>query len=128
MTVQTTTDHGQDLAGPEGRAIGFANTRQEFDAVTQALSGAGYADGRILALQGEDGIEILKRLQKTSYFGDGEDAVIQFAIKELRAGHFALGVEVDDRASAARVALLTEPLGAHSFFYFGTWANERMTR
>jgi hypothetical protein len=34
----------------------------------------------------------------------------------------------DPRASALEVASLSEPLGAHSFSYFGTWENERLTR
>ena len=72
--------------------------------------------------------KIYKRLQTTFFFGDGEDAIMEFALKELRAGHYAVGVEVKDRASALRVANLTEPLGAHSFSYFGTWVNERLTR
>jgi hypothetical protein len=79
-------------------------------------------------LQGADGIEMLKRLQKTFNFGDGEDAIMEFSIKELRAGHYALAVEVKDRESALQVASLSEPLGAHSFSYFGTWENERLTR
>ena len=80
-----------------------------------------------MALQSEDGIEMLKRLRKNSFFGDGEDATIELALKELRAGHYCLRIEVKDRASALQVITLTEPLGAHSFSYFGRWVNERLT-
>ena len=128
MAVKPVIDHGQELARPEGQAIGFVDTKEQFDAVTQALKAAGYADSNIIALQGADGIEMLKRLQKTFNFGDGEDAIMEFSIKELRAGHYALGIEVKDRADALQVASLSEPLGAHSFNYFGTWENERLTR
>ena len=128
MTVKPVIDHGQKLARPEGQAIGFVDTKEQFDAVTQALKAAGYADSNIIAMQGEDGIEMLKRLQETFNFGDGEDALMEFAIKELRAGHYALGIGVDDRASALQVTSLSESLGAHSFSYFGTWENERLTR
>ena len=128
MTVKPVIDHGQELARPEGQAIGFVDTKEQFDAVTQALKAAGYADANIIALQGEDGIEMLKRLQKTFNFGDGEDAIMEFSIKELQAGHYALCIEANDRASAVQVASLSEPLGAHSFSYFGTWENERLTR
>ena len=81
-----------------------------------------------MALRGEEGIEMLKRLQKSFNFGDGEDAIVEFSIQELRVGHYALGIEVEDRANALRVVELTEPLGAHSFGYFGTWVNQRLTR
>ena len=128
MAVEPVIDHGQELAPPEGQTIGFVDTKEQFDAVTQALKGAGYPDSKIIALEGEDGIQMLKRLQKSFNFGDGEDAIMEFSIKELRAGHYALGIEAEDRAVALRIASLSEPLGAHSFSYFGTWVNERLTR
>jgi hypothetical protein len=128
MAVKPVADHGQELAPPEGQAIGFVDTKEQFDAVTQALKAAGYDDSKIIALQGEEGIGMLERLQTTFNFGDGEDAIIETSIKELQAGHYALGIAVNDRADALRVANLSEPLGAHSFSYFGTWVNERLTR
>jgi hypothetical protein len=128
MAVKPVIDHGQDLATLEMQAIGFVDTKEQFDAVTQAIKAAGYAETSIIALQGADGIEMLKRLQKTFNFGDGEDALMELAITELQAGHYALGIDVKDRASALEVAGLLEPLGAHSFSYFGTWENERLTR
>jgi hypothetical protein len=128
MTVTPVMDHGQELSPPAGRAIGFVDTKEQFEAVTRALTAAGYSDSRIVALRGEDGIDMLTRLQKSFNFGDGEDAIMAFSIEELRAGHYALGIEVHDRAAALRVVDLTKPLGAHSFGYFGTWVNERLTR
>jgi hypothetical protein len=128
MAVNPVRDHGQELGAPNRQAIGFVDTKEQFDAVTKALKAAGYAESDIVALKGEEGIDMLKRLQETFNFGDGEDALMEFSIKELRAGHYALGVEADDRDGALRVASLSEPLGAHSFSYFGTWVNERLTR
>src|SRR4029450_13724845 len=100
MAVKPVINRGQDLATPEMQAIGFVDTKEQFDAVTQALKAAGYADTNIIALQGADGIEMLKRLQTTFNFGDGEDALMEFSIKELQAGHYALGIEVEDRTAA----------------------------
>jgi len=128
MAVKPVIDHGQELATPEGQAIGFVDTKEQFDAVTQALAAAGYVDSTIIALHAEDGVDMLERLQKTFNFGDGEDAIIEMSIKELRAGHYALGIEAKDRKSAVRTVNLLEPLGAHSFSYFGAWMNERLTR
>ena len=128
MTVKPVIDHGQELAPPAGKAIGFVDTKEQFDAVTKALNAAGYAESRITALKGEDGVDMLERLQETFNFGDGEDAIMEFSIKELQEGHYALGIEAEDRDDAMRVASLAEPLGAHSFSYFGTWVNERLTR
>ncbi len=128
MVIKPVIDCGQELVTPEMQAIGFVDTKEQFDAVTQALKAAGYAESSIIALQGADGIAMLKRLQKTFNFGDGEDTIMEFSIKELQAGHYALGIEAKDREGATRVACLSEPLGAHSFSYFGTWVNERLTR
>ena len=128
MIVKPAVDHGQELARPSSQAIGFVNTKEQFDAVTEALKAAGYAQPHIIALKGEDGVDMLERLQETFNFGDGEDALMEFSIKELQAGHYAIGVEAKDRDDALRIASLTEPLGAHSFSYFGTWVNERLTR
>jgi hypothetical protein len=82
----------------------------------------------IVALHGEDGIEMLERLERDFNFGDGEDAIRESSIQELQAGHYALGIAVKDRTDALRIAYLSEPLGAHSFSCFGTWVNERLTR
>jgi hypothetical protein len=128
MTVTPVIEDGQRLARPESRTIGFVDTKEQFDAVTQALKAAGYADSSITALRGEDGVVLLEQLQETFNFGDGEDAIMEFAIKELQNGHYALGIETKERADALRIANLSEPLGAHSFSYFGTWVNERLTR
>ena len=128
MAVKPVIDQGQQLARPAGRVIGFVDTKEQFDAVTKALNAAGYAESRITALKGEDGVDMLERLQETFNFGDGEDAIMEFSIKELEKGHYALGIEAEDRDDAMRVVNLAEPLGAHSFSYFGTWVNERLTR
>src|SRR5687768_11481457 len=97
MTVKPVIDSGQELATPDGQAIGFVDTKEQFAAVTQALKAAGFAESSIIALQGADGIEMLQRLQKTFNFGDGEDAIVDFSIKELRAGHYALNIQAKDR-------------------------------
>ena len=128
MAIQPVIDHGQKLATPEGQAIGFVDTKEQFDAVTKALIAAGYAESKIIALKGEDGVDMLERLQETFYFGDGEDAILDFSIKELQKGHYALGIEAKDRDDAMHIASVSEPVGAHSFSYFGTWVNERLTR
>jgi len=128
MTVKPVIDHGQRLTRPEGQAIGFVDTKEQFDAVIKAVKAAGYAEASISALKGEDGVDMLERLQVTFNFGDGEDAFVESSLKELQAGHYAISIQAEDRADAMRAANLSEPRGAHSFSYFGTWVNERLTR
>lgn len=127
MTCNPVSHHSQELVAPAGQVIGFVDTKEQFDAAAQALEAGGYADSSIIVLQAKDGVDLLERLQRTFNFSDGEDAVIEFSIKELRAGHYALAIQAKDREAAVRVVSLLEPLGVHSFSYFGTWVNERLT-
>lgn len=128
MTAKPEPDVGQELPRPEGRVIGFVNSKPAFDAVAKMLQGEGYSDSQIIALHGDDGIALLERLEDgTFFFADAENKVIKFGIDELRAGHYAIAVEVADREEALRVAQLATDQGAHSFGYFGTWVSERFS-
>ena len=111
MAIVPITDPRQKLSRPAGRAIGFANTKQQFDAVALAMQAAGYPDSKIIALYGDAGIKMLERLQPSFNFGDGEDDIIEFAIQELQDGHYALATEVKDRAEALQVVAVSEPHG-----------------
>ena len=50
-----------------------------------------------------------------------------FLSRSCKRDTYALCIEANDRAAALRAASLAEPLGAHSFSYFGIWVNERLT-
>ncbi len=128
MTAKPVPDKGQKLPKPEGRVIGFVDSKPAFDAVAKMLQGEGYSDSQIIALHGDDGVALLERLEGgTFFFADAETEVIKFGIDELRAGHYAIAVEVADREEALRVAQLATNQGAHSFGYFGTWVSERFS-
>jgi hypothetical protein len=128
MSVKPVDDHGQKMPPPAGRAIGFVDTKLQCDAVTKALSAAGFAESTVFVLHGEDGIQLLERSENDFFMGDAESDVIQVAIKELGKGHFALGVEVNDRDEAVRATSIAKQHGGHSFGYFGTWVDERLTK
>lgn len=120
--------HSADILDrPEPKAIGFVDEEQQLHAVIDALVGAGYVADHIIVMHGESGLTTLRRLQKTFHFGDGEDALLDIALRELQLGHYAVGVEVYDRDTAVQLSHLLEPVGAHSFSYFGTWQIERLT-
>ena len=128
MTVEPITDHGQQLASPSGKVIGFIDGKAEFEAFAEAVQAAGYPASKITSLYGEDGIHLLERLKKDSFFfGDSEDTVIQLSIRELERGHYAAAVDVTDREQAMQIASLAKPHGGHSFGYFGTWVNEQLS-
>src|SRR6187200_1967977 len=121
MTVEPLADHGQKLAAPQGKVIGFIDGKAEFEAFAEAVRAAGYPASKITSLYGNDGIHLLERLRENSFFfGDSEDSVIQLSIKELGQGHYAAAVDVADHRQAEQIASLAKPHGGHSFSYFGT--------
>ena len=128
MTVEPLVDHGQTIAPPAGKVIGFIDGKAEFEAFAEAVRAAGYPASKITSLYGEDGIHLLDRLQENSFFfGDSEDSVIQLSIRELWRGHYAATVEVTDHEQAVQIASLARRHGGHSFSYFGTWVSEQLS-
>ena len=128
MTFEPIADHGQKLAPPAGKVIGFIDGKAEFEAFAEAVRAAGYPASKITSLYGEDGIHLLERLKKNSFFfGDSEDSVIQLSIRELGQGHYAAAVDVTDHEQAVQIASLAKPHGGHSFSYFGTWVSEQLS-
>lgn len=126
--VQPLADHGQKIAPPAGKVIGFFDGQAEFDAFAKAVRAAGYPADKITSLYGKDGVQLLERLKKNSFFfGDSEDSVIHLSIKELGQGHYAVAVEVSDHRQAEQIAKLAKPHGGHSFSYFGTWVTEQLS-
>jgi hypothetical protein len=125
--VQPVADHGQKISPPAGKVIGFIDGQAEFEAFAESVRAAGYPADKITSLYGEDGIHLLERLKKNSFFfGDSEDSIIQLSIKELGQGHYAAAVEVADHKQAEQIANLARPHGGHSFSYFGTWVTEQL--
>jgi hypothetical protein len=128
MTFEPTADHGQTIAPPAGRVIGFFDGKAEFEAFADAVRAAGYPASTITSLYGDDGIHLLERLKENSFFfGDSEDSVIELSLKELGHGHYAAAVEVADHQQAVHVASQAEPHGGHNFSYFGTWVTEQLS-
>jgi hypothetical protein len=127
MTAEPIADHGQTIAAPAGKVIGFIDGKAEFEAFAAAVRAAGYPASKITSLYGDDGIQLLERLKKNSFFfADSEDSVIQLSIRELGQGHYAAAVDVEDHKQAVQIASLAKPHGGHSFSYFGTWVTEQL--
>jgi hypothetical protein len=127
MTVKPTVDRGQTIAAPAGKVIGFLDGKAEFEAFAEAVRAAGYPASKITSLYGDDGVRLLERLKESSFFfADSEDSIIQLSIRELRQGHYAAAVDVEDHQQAVQIASLAKPHGGHSFSYFGTWVTEQL--
>ena len=129
MTFEPIADHGQELALPAGKVIGFIDSKAEFEAFAEAVQAAGYPASMLTSVYGEDGIRLLERLKENNFFfADSEDSIIQLSIRELEQGHYAAAVDVADHQQAEQIASLAKPHGGHSFSYFGTWVSEQLSR
>jgi hypothetical protein len=127
MTIEPLADHGQTIAPPAGKVIGFLDGPAEYEAFAAAVRSAGYPDSAITSLCGDDGLRLLQRLKKTSFFfGDSEDSVIELGMRELGQGHYAAAIDVSDREQAEQITQLASPHGGHGFRYFGTWVTEQL--
>lgn len=127
MKSKPMIDQGQILTAPAGKVIGFVDGKNEFEALTDALSVAGYPSTTITSLYSEDGIQLLERLKEHRFFfADSEDSIIALSIKELKLGHYAVAIEVSDHAQAVAIVSLAKPHGGHGFTYFGTWVSETL--
>lgn len=106
-------------------SITLVDTKEQLDAVTRALKAAGFADSNVVALQCENVMPVLERLQSPLSFCHRDDAIIELSIMDLDAGHIALGVKAKDRAGARRFASRSEPRDPGDFSY--AWVNERLS-
>lgn len=129
MTPEPVADYGQQIAPPAGKVIGIFDHQAEYATFAEAVHAAGYPASQITSLYGEDGIRLLERLKKSSFFfGDSEDSVIELSFKELAQGHYAVAVEVGDHQQAVQIASLAQEHGGHDFSYFGPWVNEQLSK
>jgi hypothetical protein len=126
--IEAVTNPNQKLPSPEGRAIGFVDTQDEFDAVIAALAEAGVAQENIQVFHGQGSIELLEKNRGKFFLGDAEEQMMDFAVRQLEVDRYALSIAVHDRDDAMKLAKIAERYGAHSFGYFGTWVNERLTK
>lgn len=121
MMAELLSDQGQTLKYPSGRVLGIVDTQGQFDEVVAALKGAGFDE--IVALHGEDGVQLLERVN-TFFFSSLEERVLQRHIEELKEGRFIIAVRtpadrVDEAVSVASAH------GARRLVHFGmltvTW-------
>lgn len=118
MAVEPIRDKGQTLSYPSGKVLGIVDTRAQFDEVVAALKKAGF--DRITALHGEDGVQLLERVN-TFFFMQFEERVLERHIQELKEGHFIIAVETPS-SRADEAANVAAEHGARRLVHFGPLA------
>ena len=127
MSVETLQDFGQTPQAPSGHVIGFVDTQNGCDAVTNALVSAGISNERIIVLHGENGRNLLDRMMDGFLWGEEAEQVMREGEKELLAKHFVLCVQAKERDEGLRIAMLAESQGGHGFTHFGSVIDVRLT-
>src|SRR5690606_24606225 len=121
MSVKPMKDQGQTLSYPRGKVLGIVDTEAQFDDVVAALKSAGFEG--ITALHGEDGIQLLERVNGF-FFSDMEERVLDRHIQELNQGRFIIAVETPS-TRAEEASNIASELGARRLVHFGlltvTW-------
>jgi hypothetical protein len=128
MTVSPLVEHAQSLPEPQGHTFGFVDTQPECDAFIHELNTAGFPDSTIQVLNGDDGIQLLRRMMAGSLWGESAEELLKLGEIELSHGHRAIIIASSDRDQAMVVANLSANHGGHAFFYFGELADVRLTR
>ena len=121
MTVETIRDEGQTLKVPTGKMLGIVDTQADFDRVIPALEKAGFK--KIQALFGDDGIQLLERVQ-TFFFSDMEERILNRHLEELKAGHMIVLIETPSE-KVEEAANIASKNGVRRLVHFGmatvTW-------
>lgn len=125
---QPTRDHEQEIAPPQGHAIGFVDTAMQCDKFTQALNMAGFSARTIKVLHGEDGINLLKRMMTGSLWGETAEMVLKQGLVELGNNHYVVIVDCEDHDEAMVIARMANLHGGRAFNYFGLLVDEQLTR
>lgn len=123
MSVQRIRDEGQTLQTPTGKVLGIVDSRAEFDTLAQALTSAGF---KAQSLCGDEGIALLERIDQF-FFSDMEDRVLLRHIKELKAGHIIVLIEVASDRRDEAVSVATQN-GARRLVHFGHLAITWLTK
>jgi hypothetical protein len=126
----TSVVHPNDaLALPtlRGHTVAFVDSNAACDAVMQALNAAGFPNGRLQVLWGEDGLHLLERITHASSWGETAEDVLQQGAIALENGHSLVFVEVQNAEEAATVVAVSSPHGAHSIYHFGSLIDTRLT-
>jgi hypothetical protein len=114
MSVEPIRDQGQTLNYPRGKVLGIVDTRGQLDNVVASLKKAGFEG--IKALHGEDGVQLLERVNGF-FFSDLEERVLERHIQELQAGHFIVAVDTPSNR-AAEAANVASEHGARRLVHF----------
>jgi len=128
MPVRPLQDSEDNTIIPAGHVVGFVDSQNACDSVTQALAAAGFPESGVSVLAGEEGVQLLKRSMAGSLWGEAAEHVLEEGVAELNHGHLVLFIETGNRNQAISAANVATAHGGHGFSHFGVWTDERLTK
>lgn len=117
----------QQLQTPRGHTIGFIDSIAECDALTAALSEAGFSNTAISVWRDDEGVRLLERMLDGSLWGESAEEILKRGTQELRNGHAVVCIAVRDAEDAGKVAAISTEHGCHSVYHFGVFVDTRLT-
>ncbi|MEK6261662.1 MAG: hypothetical protein AABP62_23935 [Planctomycetota bacterium] len=127
MTPVSHLDDAPALPDLQGHTVGFVDTLEACEALTQALKTAGFPEASIKVLRGEEGLHLLERMVDASSWGESAEEVLKLATVELPSGHSLVFVDVQNAEEATTVAEVSTQHGAHGTYHFGLLVDTRLT-
>src|SRR5262249_16040891 len=126
MSLPPLKDEGQTLGKLDGLLIGVLNARAPVDAAVSALQGAGIRDSDLILFHGEDGINLIQRLEKGHcFFSDLPGELVSRDKSVLAEGRYVLGIKVPNGQRAREIAALMKEHGGHGFMHFGMFVDTK---
>lgn len=119
MAKEPEPDWGQSMPRLPGHALGIFEQDYDRKGFTTALAEAGFASNEILVFEGEDGVNLMKRMLDGFQWGESAEAFLKQAISELGRGHCVVSVAVTDPREAERIGTVAARFGGHSIYHFG---------
>ncbi len=116
MSVERIRDEGQTLNPPTGKVLGIVDSREDCERVGKALAEAGI--GKVHALVGEEGIQLLDRVNQF-FFSDMEERILRRHLEELQAGNAVIAVDAAPE-QVDEVVRIASANGARRLVHFGT--------
>lgn len=124
------------LRYPSHQVVGIIDTAEDMQAAVDALTAAGFDQDRLQVLCGFGGLQrldadgsrrgLLGRLVRVvENFGPEREQIREIE-RELREGHFGVGIQVADERTKRDAARILSEHSGHSVYYYGEWSIEEL--
>ena len=127
MSITTVSNSANVPDSPQGHVIGYVDSPAQCDAIVTALIEAGIKKERIIALNGEEGLGLLRAMMEGSQWGEEAEVTLRQSEHELVNGSYVLCIDAEERDDALSIAKIAQQHGGYRFNHFGILVDETLT-